>query len=230
MMLQLTNSGAAWKKVENLRETRDVAYEDCEGRFAKGSSSRVACREGVRSWYNGEMNKVTAHDGPYWAWGRKDEGGVKRPSLGTQMEEILAAATPGTDSYGAARRLNPELHGFVLQVKDVWDEVEAYGQAKGNQSDWWLTASSDEAQVVRDWFAKTVSYYAEELERTAQPATTDGITWMTKNVLTPLLEGWEWDDQVWFMPEDPPAPVPDRSDRQAEYETIDGPFIDEGPS
>jgi len=189
-------------RLGSLVEQRDSIYEDLEERYGGRDTAgfRIMRDDVVKPWYNREKANIATQ---YFAYdpGEGLPGVTNRPSYRLVWNELSDIGTPGSRANRVARKSNPELVGFVEFATAQWQIMENYALAQGFGHEWWQTSTSVEnrAPQLREGFVNALNQYVSGMSDSGQ----NKAHYVGQFILSPLLEGFDWENPVIIAPTTP---------------------------
>ena len=181
----------------------------------------------LEDWKQVEANVISFQ---FLSWGEDANlvGIEERPSFLQYMKEIRTYADPSSSLYDKPtaiymRSVNPELTSFFEETMVLWNQAEQLSQDRTGNVKWWRTSAKtgdmdpgdvDPAANVRSWFLNGVHHYYSQIEDDTARV---GAQTFAERILTPLLEGWDFDDPIMLEMEIPQL----STDLEEEADTVE---------
>jgi hypothetical protein len=219
---QIISRNGGSRAFDALQERYKIALNYAKEVLREGTPTyREWVDKELDKWFRIEKANIATE---YFAWGEDKTvwGNTSRPTYGVIFDELNDVTVLGSESRRVASEVNPEMVDFLDFTFELWDYLDEYSLSLGHEEKWWRTATPSlggsvrEQYELREWFANGVKLKMQDLSE-------DNLisaSWVIQSVLTPLMNGWEFDDKAYFMPEDPP-PLPRVSVGDVVYEWDD---------
>jgi len=189
-------------RLGSLVEQRDAIYQDLEERYGGTDTAgyRIMRDQVIKPWYNREKANIATQ---YFAYdpGEGLPGVTNRPSYRLVWNELSLIGDPSSHANAVARKSNPELVGFVEFATAQWQVMEQYALSQGFGHEWWQTSTSTEnrAPQLREGFVNALNGYVAGMSDEGQ----NRAHYVGQFMLSPLLEGFDWDNPVIIAPTTP---------------------------
>ena len=236
-MINQQLASAEWQQVT---EDHEAALKQAETRFGKSSASYRQYRDvTLHNWKQNRKKSIAAQYMGFWNPDQPFEqvyGSLKRPTKGDMWAELEAIGSPGSPKNLVARSADTdeanEMATFIeFIVQDMWPQMEAQSIERSNDASWWRTSYAEspgsrktlyEAEHMRQWFVDGMQQHIEGMQ------TADGqanARWLADTVMDRLIVGRDWDEDLFLIPSEPPAPGrPLPGDKMFEESTVPNPL------
>ena len=195
---------------EQLNVVYDEALEQAKQIYEDKPKSLKQYRDALNQWkYQSQMDISAQH----FAWGSdKTITGVNdRPTYENLYDEIMNVTELNSEPRSVAEDMNPELVTFLDRVADLEAQLEAASLADGKTYDWWRSKgggleSQEEKRRIHEWYIANMEGAISQMDNDQSVAS---ARWMQERIFVPRIGGVEFEDEVVFMPIEPPVPSRD---------------------
>lgn len=191
-------------RLGELKIQKEYLLEQAAARYGGETDNdgyRYIRDEIVGPWYRDATMDV---DLQYWAYepGEGVTGLTNRPSYKKVINELKQAATPGTNAFNSAAGANPQVHEFVKYAMSQWNEVGELSKMLGHDHEWWQSSESETTggKLLRDAVAGNLNAYIQQMR---DPLAKERAEWIAASILTPVLQGFDWENPIVIAPTAP---------------------------
>jgi hypothetical protein len=161
----------------------------------------------VDEWY---FTSKTSTEAAYYydTGGGGQEGVTKRPTFKHLHTEMINIGTPGSPEWELGNELNPALTKMLVEVARLWNQNDKDSREFAHDSSWWHKSQAEsEAQPssMRGVFRDRVTTLARQAP---DEETRRAFNWYAETIITPLMNGYDFDDP--YIVDSEPLFAPER--------------------